>query len=160
MEAIHLINRAFKTPSKVLSIDVKIESDGRSREEAIFFKINHYKEDSDITMQLRCPDIRSLSYALADAVELKAAPQYKNFTESKGKTNELSIGYTGEGQQTGTFFLNIKQKNGKGKDAPVEKEVAFPLRRYTALAVIDTLRLVADETERALFRLKGGGNGY
>lgn len=139
------INRAWSTPVSVLSVDAKLEKSGDNWSEALFISINHYKKSQVIKMLFDAHSLRSMVYGLRELHADKSS-YFKKYTKSAEFKKELSIGYANK-----RFYINMVEGNTK---------VEHIFGAYSLLAFADTLLLMCDEVEKALFRAqsKGGDN--
>lgn len=146
------INRAFTTPKSVLSVDAKLELKKGRPHEAVFVKINHYEEKREAAMLLDAHALRAFALACGELRETGQS-SFRKYTQSGGCRSTLSCGRSGE-----AYFINIERSCAHGT---VKLEHIFG--HYSLPAFTQTLTLMADETEKALFaaqsKQEGGSHG-
>lgn len=148
-ESLYAINRAFKTPRTILSVDVKIERKGVFYDDAVFLKINNYVERNEITMQMHVFDLRAVAHAMKGYGNGgKAGAPFKKFTESGGIKKKLSLA-----EADRVFYVNIEEYENKKRTLAL----AHPFGAYSIVSAAETVLLMCDEAERRLFHLQNGG---
>lgn len=149
------INRAYSSPKSILSIDAKLEEkeEKQSRKkywsEVIFFKINHYKQKREINMLFSAHDLRALSIALED-LHATGQSNFKNYTAKDECKNTMTLG-----AEEGTFFINIERSCQNDQTFKIEHIFGS----YSVRAFTQSLRLMADQIEKAVFAAQSG-KGY
>lgn len=134
------INRAFSTPKSILSIDAKLETKQGRAAEAIFVKINHFNDGRDVTMLFDAHALRALSIACGE-LHATGASAFRKYTQKGGCRSTLSLG-----RKEAVYYINIERRCGEKSE-----RLEHPFGTYSLQAFAQTLALMCDETEKALF---------
>ncbi|MEA3373708.1 MAG: hypothetical protein U9Q62_08475 [Campylobacterota bacterium] len=135
-ETFRVAKRSFNSKN-VLNIGAVIEKDEHSINEVIFVEVAEYG-GRGIVMKFTAIDLRALTYAMRTVLKTGAS-SYLKHNRSGDTKSEL---WVHKGEKSG-YFINAK-KTGKGA-------LGVQFDQYRWVALIDSLSLLADETEKALY---------
>jgi hypothetical protein len=144
------LNRAWKSPKSVLSIDAKLEcANSGNWNEALFVGINHYSSKQKIKMLFDVHALRALVYALQD-LHQHGTSSFKKYTEANGHRNVMTLG-----SDNNTFFINIERSGNIDNF-----KIAHLFGIYSLPSFCDTVTLICNTVESELFIKQGVGESY
>lgn len=129
----------------VFSAWIELEKKERAEiiSDVVFIELTEgYVAEKKLVMKVVANDIRAMTYAIKELIA-NGETKYEKYTDPKlagtdGAKNKLSFGKT----EDGTFYFNLSSGGTK---------VRFPFDTYHIRAFVDSLTLIADETEKALY---------
>lgn len=138
-----------------ISCNIEIDRSGPYpiASDLIFFEISPgYKRNKALRMKLGTIDLRNISLAIKECLQ-KGETKYRKYTDptlagGSGKKNEISIAIDDK-----TLYVNIKSGDEK---------IGFGFDFWSATSAANMITLMAEETERALYRYQRitEGNSY
>jgi len=110
-----------------------------------------YNTENPIKMSFSAIDLRTLAYAMREILKTKQDSGYEKITKSDGLMKKVTVGFTSKASQNDqnkiieTFYINgtLVQKNFK---------VGISFSKWEMASFADSLMLIADETETALYK--------
>ncbi len=106
--------------------------------------VYRYDKQNAINMLFNAIELRALSYAMKEILKHKSNDLgYKKFTNS-GVSNDLYLGY-GAADGTEGFFINAKSSG---------RVISVKMDKWEFASLADTLMIIADDTERALYKFQ------
>ncbi len=140
VETFRVARREF-TAKNALNFGAVIERDGKSVKEVIFVELTEYGRKG-ITLRFDALDLRALGYAIK-ALYKTGKSGFTKGARADGSQKRL---WVTKGEQG--YFINAREG---------ERMVGFQLDAYRWIALADSVMLLADEVEKALYRIQAAG---
>jgi len=101
-----------------------------------------YDKENEITMSISAIDLRALAYGIKDIVKNKSnALPYKNITRSDA-VKTLSLKYVDKKSDGEFIYIQVLYK---------KKVIGVEFNKWEALSFSDSLKIIADGTEKSLY---------
>lgn len=140
VETFRVARREF-TAKNALNFGAVIERDGKSIKEVVFVELSEYGQRG-ITLRFDALELRALGYAIRALYKSGAS----SFTKGAGTDGSQKRLWVTKGDKG--YFINAREG---------ERMVGFQLDAYRWIALADAVMLLADEVEKALYRVQAEG---
>jgi hypothetical protein len=165
-----IAQRGFTSKIAVLSITAKVEIEPNSYpKDIILLTYKLYSGDIKVSLLFDANSLRALAYGCREIVAKEktdsASKEHKNYEVDEEKKYDFfkftesvkdGVRYRKQIQlvvEKNRFYINFKEKNVKTKEVTKEPQ-GFALDQYGLLAFADTITIMADELDRAFYKIQ------